>query len=74
MRAPRQQTAFARRAAKRYLQGMKSAAAKFPSTGMKLGLVIAVLASVTGVAFAAWVESGAAILMAMAETGLSWCF
>ncbi len=47
---------------------------KFLSTAMKLGLVIAALAAATGVAFAAWVENGASILMAMAETGLSWCF
>ena len=34
----------------------------------------ALLAAVTGFAFALWMEHGAGIFMTMAETGLSWCF
>ncbi len=44
-----------------------------PSTA-RFGLAAAVLAAATGGAFAAWVENGPAILMSMAQTGLSWCF
>ncbi|HWK64308.1 MAG TPA: hypothetical protein VNS34_05170 [Rhizobiaceae bacterium] len=40
----------------------------------KLALGLAVLAAVSGIAFASWVDKGAAIFMAMAETGLAWCF
>lgn len=31
-------------------------------------------AFVTGAAFAGWATHGTAMFMAMAETGLSWCF
>jgi hypothetical protein len=32
------------------------------------------LSAGTGLAFAGWLDSGARIFMAMAETGLAWCF
>lgn len=32
------------------------------------------LAAATGVAFAAWLDKGAGIFIAMVESGLSWCF
>lgn len=32
------------------------------------------LSAATGLAFAGWLDSGARIFMAMAETGLAWCF
>ncbi|WP_170314676.1 hypothetical protein [Aquibium carbonis] len=32
------------------------------------------LAAATGVAFAAWGAHGPAMFMALAESGLSWCF
>jgi hypothetical protein len=41
---------------------------------VKIGLGLAVLAAASGVAFASWVDKGAAIFMTMAETGLAWCF
>ena len=44
------------------------------SPAVKIGFTVIALAAATGVAFAAWVENGAGILMTMAETGLSWCF
>lgn len=34
---------------------------------------IAMLAAVTGLAFAAWLENGAGIFRAMVEAGLAWC-
>lgn len=40
----------------------------------KVGLGLAALAAVTGLAFASWLENGAAMFMAMADTGLAWCF
>jgi hypothetical protein len=36
--------------------------------------VLASLAAATGMAFAAWGAHGAAMFMALAESGLSWCF
>jgi len=43
---------------------------------MVVRLVLAVLAfgGLTGVAFAAWVENGSAMLMALAANGMAWCF
>jgi hypothetical protein len=32
------------------------------------------LSAATGLAFAGWLDSGARIFMAMAETGMAWCF
>lgn len=45
----------------------------------KAFLVRAAIAAVaigafSGVAFAAWVENGSAMLMSLAASGLSWCF
>jgi hypothetical protein len=40
----------------------------------KLAAGVALLAAVTGLAFASWLDNGAAIFMAMVESGLSWCF
>jgi hypothetical protein len=70
----RQQTAFARSRSKRYLPVMKTAAERHVSPLIKIGLAVVTIAAATGIAFAAWVENGAQILMTMAVTGLSWCF
>jgi len=40
----------------------------------KIALGLAALAAATGIAFASWIDNGAAIFMAMAEAGLAWCF
>jgi hypothetical protein len=71
---PRQQTAFPPTGEARYHYAMKISVRKLLSPAIKIGLAVIAIAAATGVAFAAWVENGAAILMAMAETGLSWCF
>jgi len=44
------------------------------SSILVLGASAGVLAAVTGAAFAAWIEHGANMFLAMAENGLSWCF
>jgi hypothetical protein len=36
--------------------------------------LLAALAAATGMAFAAWGQHGPAMFMALAESGLSWCF
>ena len=43
-------------------------------TAAKLALGVAALAAATGLAFAAWIDNGAGIFMAMVESGLAWCF
>lgn len=43
-------------------------------TALLFGLTALALAGLTGLAFAGWVEHGADIFMAMAQSGLSWCF
>ncbi len=53
---------------------MKSVLRPSFSTLSKYGLAAALMAALAGVAFAAWMDRGAKIFMAMAETGLSWCF
>ena len=44
------------------------------SSAAKALLGAALFAAVSGVAFAGWLDHGAAIFLSMAETGLSWCF
>lgn len=48
-------------------------ASHIPASAL-LVLGLAVLAAASGIAFASWIDKGAAIFMAMAETGLAWCF
>ena len=58
----------------RYICGMKQS---LPMNGYSIaGLAAggALLAAVSGLTFALWMEHGAGIFMTMAETGLSWCF
>ncbi|MER2536267.1 MAG: hypothetical protein ABTQ31_14015 [Rhizobiaceae bacterium] len=39
-----------------------------------IALACLALTVLTGAAFAGWLNHGAGIFLAMAETGLSWCF
>ena len=55
-----------------------------PVSGQARGLnagrmvIVAVIAvaigAFSGVAFAAWIENGSAMLMSLSASGLSWCF
>lgn len=50
-------------------------APQIPASALaKVALGLAVLAAASGIAFASWIDNGAAIFMAMAETGMAWCF
>ncbi|MBL8575872.1 MAG: hypothetical protein JNK47_01480 [Mesorhizobium sp.] len=40
----------------------------------KIALGVALLAGASGVAFASWIDKGAAIFMTSIEAGLAWCF
>jgi len=40
----------------------------------RIVLGVALLAGATGVAFASWIDKGAAIFMTSVEAGLAWCF
>lgn len=40
----------------------------------KIAGALAVLGIATGLAFASWMDKGAAIFMATVESGLAWCF
>jgi len=40
----------------------------------KIAASVVILAGATGAAFAAWIDNGAQILLAMAASGMSWCF
>ncbi len=42
--------------------------------GLKIALGVALAATATGAAFAAWVDNGDAMLMSMFEAGMAWCF
>ena len=44
------------------------------ATAAKIALGAALFAAATGLAFAAWLDHGAGIFMALVETGLAWCF
>ncbi|MBD9372877.1 hypothetical protein IB238_09635 [Rhizobium sp. ARZ01] len=43
-------------------------------SGIAFTLALAFLAVLFSLAFAGWIGHGSAILLSMAETGLSWCF
>jgi hypothetical protein len=45
-----------------------------PSLFAKLSAAAVVLAALTGLAFAGWLERGPEMFMAMAQAGLAWCF
>ena len=64
-----------RRAAKRYLGPMRHALTS-PATRRAATVVlgVGVFAAATGLAFAGWMDHGAGIFLAMAESGLAWCF
>jgi hypothetical protein len=66
--------AFAENAADRYIATMSTQ----PSTTGRIALrVIAptlAFGALTGAAFAAWVEKGSDMLMALAANGMAWCF
>ncbi|MHB2264335.1 hypothetical protein [Aliihoeflea sp. PC F10.4] len=44
------------------------------ATPVLLSAGAVLVSGVTGLAFAGWLDNGARIFMAMAETGLAWCF
>jgi len=51
-----------------YRRHGSTVASALPALGL-LGL-----ASLAGLTFALWMENGAAIFMALVESGMSWCF
>jgi hypothetical protein len=53
---------------------MKQPVSMPAATAAKIVLGAAILAAATGVAFASWIDHGAAIFMTMVEAGMSWCF
>jgi hypothetical protein len=56
-----------------YIRAMKRLVSR-PDLLLLAALGVAVGAFATGTAFAGWTTHGAAMFLAMAETGLSWCF
>jgi hypothetical protein len=62
--------AFAARAAALYDGAMNPARSRF----LVIVASAALLSAATGAAFAAWSEHGAEIFLAMAASGLAWCF
>ena len=59
---------------KRYISPMKQLSHQPVGTIAKIAAGLALLAAATGVAFASWIDNGAAIFMATVESGLAWCF
>jgi hypothetical protein len=66
--------ALFRSPAKRYIRLMKQLSPLPVTTVAKIALGVALLAAATGLAFASWLDKGAAIFMATVEAGLAWCF
>jgi glucokinase len=58
----------------RYIVIMKFLSHPSMPTVAKIAAALAVLGAATGLAFASWVDKGAAIFMATVESGLAWCF
>ena len=46
----------------------------FPLRLVTLAGSAVILSAATGIAFAGWLDQGAGIFLAMAESGLAWCF
>lgn len=46
------------------------------ATGLlaRAAIVAVAVGGLSGVAFAAWIENGSAMLLTLAATGMSWCF
>jgi hypothetical protein len=57
-----------------YIHGMKRPVSRTLLLLSAAALGVAGGAFLTGAAFAGWTTHGASIFMALAETGLSWCF
>jgi len=66
--------ALFRASAKRYIRRMKQFSPLPAATVAKIALGVALLAAATGLAFASWLDKGAAIFMATVEAGIAWCF
>lgn len=60
--------------APRYISCMKLLSHQPVQTIAKIAAALAVLGIATGLAFASWIDKGAAIFMATVESGLAWCF
>jgi hypothetical protein len=58
----------------RYILSMNANGPFSVSFLVKTVLGFALLAAATGLAFAAWLDQGAGIFMAMIDAGLAWCF
>jgi hypothetical protein len=70
---PRGIMALFRRAAPRYIFGMKLVSHQSAPTVAIIATVAAIGIAI-GLAFASWIDNGAAIFLAMVESGLAWCF
>ncbi len=57
-----------------YVRPMNAHGPVSVSTAARIVLGAAAFAAVSGIAFAAWLDHGAAIFMSMVDTGLAWCF
>ncbi|MEW9804928.1 hypothetical protein [Mesorhizobium marinum] len=57
-----------------YIMRMKQLSHPSSATVARIALGVALVAAATGVAFASWIDKGAAIFMATVESGLAWCF
>ena len=42
-------------------------------TGSKVALAAALLAGITGIAFAGWINNADGIFLSVVESGLAWC-
>jgi hypothetical protein len=64
---------FAEEPERRYMEPMKPAAVPRSSLVWLTGAALA-LAALTGLAFAGWLDHGPRMFLALAESGLAWCF
>jgi hypothetical protein len=60
--------------APRYILCMKQFSNLPAAHVAKIALGVVLLAGATGMAFASWIDKGAAIFMTSVEAGLAWCF
>jgi hypothetical protein len=66
--------AFARILAERYIWSMSRQRSPGKTFFVRAAIAAAAVGGFSGVAFAAWVENGSAMLLTLAATGMSWCF
>lgn len=59
---------------RRYVTCMKMLVSDRAAMWLKISALAFLLASMTGVVFALWIENGSRLFLSLVQSGLAWCF